>query len=199
MSNVIYESVRGLSAVAIEDAFLRSRKIFLTGGVNDTSCNELLKELLFLESEDASRPIILFINSPGGDVDSGLAVYDTIRMLRSPVTTVCVGIAASMAAIIYLASDRRLMLPNSKIMIHDPCFGGSMPGGLKPHEIQTQLDHLTGTKDRLCSIIAERTGKPLDEVKQITMSDSYYDAPESIRFGLAHEIVESLGFMEEAV
>ncbi len=112
MANVILESVRGLSPIPIEDVFLRDRKIFLVGEVNDESCNELIKELLYMEAEDDTKPITLFINSPGGDVGSGLAVYDTIRLLKSPVTAVVTGIAASMGSIILLAcdADKRLML-----------------------------------------------------------------------------------------
>ena len=108
MANVILESVRGLSPIPIEDVFLRDRKIFLVGEVNDESCNELL----YMEAEDDTKPITLFINSPGGDVGSGLAVYDTIRLLKSPVTAVVTGIAASMGSIILLAcdADKRLML-----------------------------------------------------------------------------------------
>ena len=96
MSNVIYESVRGIQAIPIEDAFLRDRKIFLVGEVNDESCNELIKQLMYMESEDNTLPITLYINSPGGSVGSGLAVYDTIRLMKSPVRAVVTGVAASM-------------------------------------------------------------------------------------------------------
>ena len=195
-SNVIYESVRGIQAIPIEDAFLRDRKIFLVGEVNDESCNELIKQLLYMESEDNTSPITLFINSPGGDVSSGLAVYDTIRLMKSPVRAVVTGIAASMGSIILLACDKenRFMLPSSKIMIHDCSWGSRNFGGYKPHEIEQELNQLKNTNSRLLSIIAERCGRTVKQVAKVTMHDSYFDAKESIRFGLVSATVDNDSF-----
>ncbi|MBO4375242.1 MAG: ATP-dependent Clp protease proteolytic subunit [Lachnospiraceae bacterium] len=196
MANVIYESVRGLSAIAIEDAFLRDRKIFLIGEVNDESCNELIKQLLYMEAEDDSKPITLFINSPGGDVGSGLAVYDTIRLLKSPVTAVVTGIAASMGSIIMLACDknRRYMLPSSRIMIHDCSWGRHDMGGKKPFEVEEELNQLKNTNEKLLNIIAERTGKTVEEVAEVTKKDSYYSADEAIEFGLVTGVLDGETF-----
>ena len=198
MANVILESGRGINAVPIEDVLLRSRKVFLVGEVNDESCNTLLKELWYMESEDDTKPVTLYINSPGGDVTSGLAVYDTIRLMRSPVTAVVTGIAASMGSIIFLAcdSDKRLMLPSSKVMIHDCSWGRREMGGKKPFEIEEELKQLKATNERLVSIIAERTGKSAEEVAEVTKYDSYFSAEEAIEFGLASGIVDS-GTMSE--
>ena len=198
MPNVILESGRGINAVPIEDVLLKSRKIFLVGEVNDESCNTLIKELLYMESEDDTKPITLYINSPGGEVTSGLAVYDTIRLMKSPVTAVVTGIAASMGSIIFLAcdSDKRLMLPSSKVMIHDCSWGRREMGGKKPFEIEQELNQLKGTNERLVSIIAERTGKTMEEIAEVTKYDSYFSAEEAIEFGLASGIVDG-GTMSE--
>lgn len=196
MSNVIYESVRGIQAIPIEDAFLRDRKIFLVGQVDDESCNELIKQLTYLEGEDNTRPVTLFINSPGGSVSSGLAVYDTIRLMKSPVRAIVTGIAASMGSIILLACEKenRWMLPSSKIMIHDCSWGSRDFGGYKPHEIEQELKQLKSTNARLLAIIAERCGKTVKEVAKVTMHDSYFSAEEAIAFGLVSAVVDRESF-----
>lgn len=193
MPNIILDSVRGPQPVPIDDVFLKNRKIFLVGEVNDASCNNLIKQLLYLEAEDNTQPITLFINSPGGDVGSGLAVYDTIRLMESPVTAVVTGIAASMGSIILLAcdKDKRLMLPSSKVMIHDCSWGHREMGGMKPFEIEQELKQLEQVNERLVSIIAERTGKNVKQVSKVTMSDSYFNAEEAIEFGLASKVIDS--------
>ena len=196
MSNVIYESVRGMQAIPIEDAFLRDRKIFLVGEVNDESCNEIIKQLMYMESQDNTCPITLYINSPGGSVGSGLAVYDCIRLMKSPVRAVVTGIAASMGSIILLACEKenRFMLPSSKVMIHDCSWGSRNFGGYKPHEIEQELKQLKNTNERLLNIIAERCGKTLKQVAKVTMHDSYFNAEEAIEFGLVSEVVDSDSF-----
>ncbi len=193
MTNIISESVRGIQLAPIDDVFLRDRKVFLVGEVNDQSCDELIKQLLYMEAEDNTKPITLFINSPGGSVGAGLGVYDTIRLLKSPVRAVVTGIAASMGSIILLAcdEDKRLMLPSSKVMIHDCSWRKCEMGGMKPYEIEQELNDLKKTNERLVSIIAERTGKTIEEVSKVTMSDSYFNAEESIEFGLASRIIDS--------
>ncbi len=196
MSNVIYESVRGMQAIPIEDAFLRDRKIFLVGEVNDESCNEIIKQLMYMESQDNTCPITLYINNPGGSVGSGLAVYDCIRLMKSPVRAVVTGIAASMGSIILLACEKenRFMLPSSKVMIHDCSWGSRNFGGYKPHEIEQELKQLKNTNARLLNIIAERCGKTLKQVAKVTMHDSYFNAEEAIEFGLVSEVVDSDSF-----
>ncbi len=196
MPGVIYESVRGVQSIQIEDDFLRDRKIFLVGEVNDESCNELIKQLLYMESDDNTRPITLFINSPGGDVNSGLAVYDTIRLMKSPVTAVVMGIAASMASIIMLACDesRRFALPSSKILIHDCSWGNRNLGGYKPHEVEQELNQLKNTNARLLAIIAERCNKTVKQVAKVTMHDRYFDADEAISFGLITAVLDNDSF-----
>ena len=194
MPNIILDSVRGLQPVPIDDMFLKDRKIFLVGEVNDASCNDLIKQLLYMEAEDNTLPITLFINSPGGQVGSGLAVYDTIMMMEAPVRTVCIGTCASMGAILFLAGERRQMMRHGKIMIHDPAFGGRHEmGGKKPHEIQAELDDLNRCREALAVIISERTGKSMDEIYEVTANDTYYNADEAVAFGLANEIITKKG------
>lgn len=196
MSNVIYESVRGMQAIPIEDAFLRDRKIFLTGEVNDESCNKIIKQLMYMEGEDNTSPIIFFIDSPGGSVAGGLQVYDTIRLMKSPVKAVVTGIAASMGSIILLACEKenRLMFPSSRIMIHDCSFGNRNIAGLKPFEIEQELKQLKNINNKLLSIISERTGKTMKQVAKVTMNDSYFDPKEAIAFGLVSKVVDSEEF-----
>lgn len=196
MANVIVESVRGLDPIPIDDMFLKERKVFLVGSVNDESCNQLIKELLYMEAQDDSKPITLFINSPGGEVLSGLAVYDTIRLLKSPVTAVVTGIAASMGSIIFLAcdADKRFLLPSSKVMVHDCSWGRHEMGGKKPFEIEEELNQLKDTNERLLSIISERTGKTVSEVAKVTRFDSYFGAKEAIEFGLASKVLDQDSF-----
>ncbi len=199
MANIVLESVKGYQIVPIDDIFLRDRRIFFCGEVNDESCNILIKKLLYLESHDTGKPITLFINSPGGNVGDGLSVYDTIRIMQSPVTAVVTGIVASMGSIILCAcdADKRLILPNSKIMIHDCSWGRKDFGGKKPHEIEEELKQLSKVNEKLVGILAERCGKSVEEVAEVTKNDTYFDAEEAIEFGLASEIIdtEKLGML----
>ncbi len=189
MANILFETVRGIQPIEIEDELLRNREIFLLGPVNSHTSGELIKQLMYLEKEDDTKEITLFINSPGGEVISGLAVYDYISLMRAPVRTVCVGSAASMGAILFLAGEKRLMLPHSEIMIHDPSYSRAEMGGRKPHEIQHKLDSLNETKEMLAQIIAEKTGKSMEEIYEVTAEDTYYKAKTAVEFGLATEIV----------
>ncbi len=194
-ANVILESPRGLQPVGLNDIFLRERKVFLVGEVTNDSCNELIKQLLYLQAEDPECPITMIINSPGGEVGSGLAVYDVIRSMTAPVRVLVQGIAASMGGIIFLACDKenRYMLKHSKIMLHDCAWGSRNMGGKKPHEVRQELEQLESTNERLLEIIAERTGKTLEEIAEVTKFDSYFDTKEAVEFGLIDEsgIVDS--------
>lgn len=187
--HVIYESARGFDQIDIEDELMKSREIFFVGSVNSDTCNEMIKQLMYLEKQDDTQEITIYINSPGGCVSDGLAVYDMVRLLNSPVRTVCIGMAASMGAILFLAGDKRQMLEHSEIMIHDPSYSQTDIGGQKPHEIQHRLDSLNETREMLARIIADRTGKSLDEIYKVTAEDSYYKAKAAIEFGLATEII----------
>ena len=191
MANIIKETVRGIDVVTIEDELLTGREIFLVDGVDAHTSNELLKQLMYLERQDSDSEITIYINSPGGEVISGLAVYDYISMMKAPVRTVCIGTAASMGAILFLAGKKRQMLPHTRLMIHDSSYSHNDIGGRKPHEIQHELDKLNETREALARIIADKTGKSLDEIYKVTADDTYYSAKEAIDFGLATEILDS--------
>ena len=181
---VLRESARGTEALRLADEHFAARRIFLTGEVSAESMNSLLMSLIHLEEEAPGEPVTLFVNSPGGEVTSGLAVYDYLRGMRSPVTTVCTGTAASMGAILFLAGQERLMFSHSKLMIHDPAYG-SAPAGEKPRQMEERLRDLRRTQQVLSGIIAERTGHPVSEIDEITQYDSWYPAGEAVAFGLA--------------
>lgn len=189
---VLKESSRGYQSVPVEEMFFRDRTIFLTEEINTETCAGLIKQLLFLENEEPGKEIKLYINSPGGHVHSGLAVYDCMRLISSPITTICMGTAASMGSILFLGGTKRQMLPNSRIMIHDPSFGGGNLAGMKPHQIKTELDDLVEVQDKLCSIIAERTGKTAEDIRELTKDDTYFNAEEAVAFGLATETINKI-------
>lgn len=187
MSNILKESVRGIELIPIDDMLLEESEVFLVGEITPESANNLIKKLMYLDSKDLGE-ITLYINSPGGEVMSGLAVYDYIKVMKSPVRTVCIGDAASMGAIIFLAGEKREMLSHARILIHDPSYGHLDVSGKKPHEIQRGVDSLNKVRQTLAEIIAKKTGKSLDEIYKITAEDNYFTADEAIEFGLATNI-----------
>lgn len=192
MANILKETVRGTDCIKIEDELLSRREIFLTEEVNAETSNELIKQLMYLERQDSGKEINLYINSPGGEVISGLAVYDLISLMKSPVRTVCTGTAASMAAILFIAGKKREMLPHTRLMIHDPSFSGGSIGGKKSHELRHELEKLDEVREALAKIIAEKTGRPLEEIYDVTSDDTFYSAEEAIAFGLATGIMKGV-------
>lgn len=187
MANSLRNTVRGIDLIPIEDTLLEESKIFLIDEINAATSDQLIQKLMYLDMKDLGE-ITLYINSPGGEVMSGLAVYDYIKTMKSPVRTVCTGDAASMGAIIFLAGEKREMLPHSRILIHDPSYGYLDVSGKKPHEIQRGVDSLNKVRKTLAEIIADRTGKSLDEIYEITAEDYYFTSDEAIEFGLANGI-----------
>lgn len=192
---VILESARGYETLHLKDKLLSdSREIFLTEEVNAGSCDSLITQLMYLSRAEPEKEITFYINSPGGSVTDGLAVYDVIRLIDAPVKTICMGTCASMGAILFLAGDKREMMEHGRIMVHNPAFGGNHDiGGKKPHQIQSELDDLNRCRESLARIISERTGKSLEEVYQVTANDTYFSAQEAIAFGLATNIIRKGG------
>lgn len=190
MANILKETVRGIDCIHLEDEFLKDREIFLTEEINAQTSNELIKQLMYLERQDSESEVTIYINSPGGEVISGLAVYDYIGMMKAPVRTVCIGTAASMGAILFLAGAKRQMLPHTRLMIHDPSYSHNDIGGRKSHEIQHELDKLNETREALARIISEKTSRSIDEIYKVTADDTFYSAQEAIDFGLATEILK---------
>lgn len=192
MPNYIKESVRGMESLTPDDLLFTNREIFLTTKVDNETSNELIKQLMILEKLSDTEEVTIYINSPGGEVVSGLAVYDYIQLMKAPVRTVCIGTAASMGAILFLAGKKREMLKHTRLMIHDPAYGGGDMTGKKPHELQMYVDKLKQSQEIIAKIIAEKTGKVLDEVYEKTREDSYFNAEEAIAYGLATGIVTGL-------
>lgn len=184
MANILKPSVRGTDLIPIEDMLLEESELFLVGEINSDTASKLIQKLMYLDQKDLEE-ITLYINSPGGEVMSGLAVYDYIKIMKSPVRTVTIGDAASMGAIIFLAGENREMLPHTRILIHDPSYGHLDVSGKKPHEIQRGVDSLNKIRETLAKIIADKTGKDLNEIYSITAEDNYFTAEEAIDFGLA--------------
>ena len=187
---VIEQSARGERSYDIFSRLLKDRIIFLGEDVNATSAGLVVAQLLFLESEDPDKEIYFYINSPGGSITDGMAIVDTMNYIKCPVETVCVGLAASMGAVLLTAGEKgkRFAMPNSEIMIHQPLIGG---GGLQGQatEIKIHADHLVRTREKLNKFLSERTGKPLDVIEKDTERDNYMTAEEALEYGLIDGIM----------
>jgi ATP-dependent Clp protease protease subunit len=186
---VVEQSARGERAFDIFSRLLKDRIIFVGGVVEDEIANLIIAQLLFLQSEDAGKDIYMYINSPGGVVTAGLAIYDTMQFLSTPVSTICIGQAASMGALLLCAGQKgkRYALPNARIMIHQP-LGGSQ-GAATDIEIQTQ--EILRIKKLLNDIMARHTGQPLSKIEKDTDRDFYMGAEEAVKYGLIDEVITS--------
>ena len=185
---VIEQTSRGERNYDIYSRLLKERIIFLGEEVNDVSANLIVAQLLFLEAEDPSKDIQLYINSPGGSVTAGMAIYDTMQYIKCDVSTICLGMAASMGAFLLSsgAKGKRYALPNAEIMIHQP-LGGAQG---QATEIQIAAEHILKTKKKLNSILAENCGKPLDVVMADTERDNWMSAEEAKAYGLIDHVIE---------
>jgi ATP-dependent Clp protease protease subunit len=186
---VIEQTSRGERSYDIYSRLLKDRIIFLGEEVNDVSANLIVAQLLFLESENPDKDIQLYINSPGGSVTSGMAIYDTMQFIKCDVSTICIGMAASMGAFLLAggAKGKRLALPNAEIMIHQPS------GGAKGQatEIQIAAENILKTKKKLNEILAANTGKPYDVIAADTERDHYMSAQEAMEYGLIDNVITS--------
>jgi ATP-dependent Clp protease protease subunit len=184
---VIEQNSRGERSYDIYSRLLKDRIIFLGEEVNETTASLVVAQLLFLESEDPSKDIHLYINSPGGMVTAGLAIYDTMQYIKCDVSTICIGMAASMGAFLLAggAKGKRFALPNAEVMIHQPS------GGAKGQatEIQIAAENILKTKKKLNQMLADNTGKPLEQVAQDTERDYYMSAEEAKEYGLIDGII----------
>ena len=187
---IIRETAEGLNRLDIRDEMLIHRELELTTAIDAASCAAVIRGLLYLQRCDADAPITLFINSSGGEVQSGLALYDVMQAVSCPVHTVCLGLAASMAALLFIAGDDRQMLPHSRVMIHDPLIGGGMGGSAL--SVKARADDLMRIRDITAGVIARHTGMPLERVFKLTASDTYFEAEQAVEVGLADRIVTSL-------
>jgi ATP-dependent Clp protease protease subunit len=185
---VIQQTSHGERAYDIFSRLLNDRIVFLSDEVNDTTASLVIAQLLFLESQDADKDISFYINSPGGSVSAGLAIYDTMNYIKCDVSTICVGMAASMGAFLLSSGTKgkRLALPNSEIMIHQPL--GGYQG--QASDIKIHSEHILRTKDKLNHILAANTGKPLSVIEQDTDRDNFLTAQQALEYGLVDKVLE---------
>ena len=188
-AKIIRESSCGYHLIPIQDEMLSHREVELVGEVDADSANALIRQLRYLQRQDPEGEITLYINSPGGSVDSGMALYDVMQAVSCPIRTVCVGLAASMAALLFVSGAERDMLPHSRLMIHDPLILQTGGSALK---LKAVSDDLMETRQIIARVIAEHSGKTMEEVLAKTASDSYFRAEEAVSFGLADQIITSL-------
>ncbi len=185
---VVEQTARGERAYDIYSRLLKERLVFVVGPVEDHMANLIVAQLLFLESENPDKDIALYINSPGGSVSAGLAIYDTMQFIKPDVSTICVGMAASMGAVLLTggAKGKRFMLPNSRAMIHQP-WGGFQG---QATDISIQAREMLRTRERLNEILARHTGQPIEKIQQDTERDNYMGGEEAIGYGLVDQLLE---------
>jgi ATP-dependent Clp protease protease subunit len=186
---VIEQSGRGERAYDIYSRLLKERVIFLVGPVNDHSANLIVAQMLFLESENPDKDISLYINSPGGSVSAGMAIYDTMQFIKPNVSTLCTGLAASMGAFLLAAGEKgkRFSLPNSRIMIHQP-LGGAQG---QASDIEIQAREILYLRERLNAILAERTGKSVEEISKDTDRDNFMSADAAVEYGMIDKVLSA--------
>jgi ATP-dependent Clp protease, protease subunit len=186
---VIEQSGRGERAYDIYSRLLKERVVFLVGPVTEVTANLIVAQLLFLESENPDKDIFFYINSPGGSVSAGLAIYDTMQFIKPDVSTLCVGQAASMGATLLAAGDKdkRFILPNSRVMIHQP--SGGFQGQVSDIEIHAK--EILFLKSRLNAILAKHTGKPIEAVERDSDRDFFMGAEEAVKYGLVDKVLTS--------
>lgn len=187
MAGVVHKGYNSISEVSLDAFHLSGRKIFLNGQIDEGAANLFLKQTLYL-SEDKENEIDIYLNSPDGEINSGLMICDLIMACRIPVNIYCTGLAASMAAVILACGEknRRFILPHSKTMIHEPLLSGNLHQSAS--SIQNLTNSLLQTKTLMNSILAQQTGRTLDEIEQATLYDHYLDAEETVHFGLCDQI-----------
>ena len=185
---VIEQTNRGERSYDIYSRLLKDRIIILADEVNDTTASLIVAQMLFLEAEDSEKDISFYINSPGGSVSAGMAIYDTMNFIKCDVSTICMGMAASMGAFLLSAGakGKRMALPNSEIMIHQPL--GGMKG--QASDIKIHADHILRTKNTLNRILAENTGKPLEIIERDTDRDNFMSASEAMEYGLIDRVID---------
>lgn len=186
---VVRQTGRGERSQDIFSMLLEDRIIMLSEEVSDTSASLVVSQLLYLESQDPEKDISLYINSPGGSVTAGMAIYDTMQYIKCDVSTICIGLAASMGAFLLSsgAKGKRLALPNSEIMIHQPLISGGLSGQCT--DIKIRAEHLVRTRENLNRILAENTGKPIETIREDTERDNFMSASEAAEYGLVDKVI----------
>ena len=193
--NVLVKSSSGITQVSADSKLLSQRKVFIEGEISSESACEFIKKILILNEEDTDKPIDVLINSPGGEINSGMAIYDVIQASKAPIRMFCIGRAYSMGAVLFSSGNHgRYMLPHLELMLHEPLLGNRVSGNSS--SIQSISESLLETKRRMNQILARHTGKSEEEVEKATSYDHYYSPEESREFGLCDEIVDFNKIME---
>lgn len=186
---VVEQTGRGERSYDIFSRLLNDRIIMLCDQVNDTTASLVIAQMLYLEGQDPEKDIDLYINSPGGSISAGLAIYDTMKYIKCDVSTICIGMAASMGAFLLSSGTKgkRFALPNSEVMIHQPLIGGGVGG--QATEIKIISDHIIQTRENLNKLLAENTGKSVEEIARDTERDNYLSAQEACDYGLIDKVI----------
>jgi len=189
---VIEQTARGERSYDIFSRLLNDRIVMLSEEVNSTTASLVVAQLLYLEGQDPEKDIHFYINSPGGSITDGMAIYDTMRYIKCDVSTICIGMAASMASVLLAAGakGKRLALPNSEILIHQPLIGGQVGLQGQTTDIKIHADHLVRTRKKMNAILADCTGQPLERIEQDTERDNYLSAAEAKEYGLIDDVIE---------
>jgi ATP-dependent Clp protease, protease subunit len=176
--------------IPIYNRLFQERIIFMSEGVDDDMANEIVTYLLYLDSEDSSKPIYIYINSPGGSITAGMAIYDTMQHIKSEVVTICIGLAASMGAFLLAAGSpgKRLALPHARIMIHQPSGG---TGRMQASDIEIEAKHIIELRTRLNQLMADLSGQTLEQIEKDTDRDNFMSAAEAMAYGLIDKVVET--------
>lgn len=187
---IIRETSEGMARLPIADVMLQRREIWLTGEITSELADAIIAQILHLDAEAPGEEITLYIDSPGGSVTAGLAIYDVMQAVSSKIRTVCIGTAASMAAVLFAAGDRREILMHGEVMIHDPLVSGGISGSALA--VQDKSDRLMAKRKVLCGILAQHAGKTIKQIYKVTAKDSWYGAEEAVAFGLADTVIDKL-------
>ena len=192
INNQSEEILKLFQDIEFRKKFLEKRIVFFWGPVMDETAEEIVNQLLYLEMIDPGKEIKMYINSPGGSVSSGLSIYDTMQMISSPVSTICIGMAASMGAVLLSGGEkgRRFIFPNAEVMIHQPSIGGVVQD--QAANLYITAEHIKKTKERLIRILSENTGQPYDKVLQDADRDYWMDANKSLEYGIVDGIIDKI-------
>jgi len=187
---VIEQTGRGERSYDIFSRLLKDRIIFLSEDVNHVTASLVIAQMLFLESEDPDKEISFYINSPGGSITDGMAIVDTMNYIKCPVSTICIGLAASMGSVLLAcgAKGKRYATPNSEVLIHQPLISGGLSG--QTTEIKIHADHMVKTREKLNKLLSEKTGQTLEQIEKDTERDHYMTAEEALKYGLIDEIID---------
>lgn len=187
---IIRETSEGTARIPIADMMFQRREVWLTGEITSEVADAVISQILHLDAEDPDAEITMYIDSPGGSVTAGLSIYDVMQAVSADIHTVCVGTAASMAAVLFAAGDRREILRHGEVMIHDPLVSGGISGSALT--VQDKSNRLMEKRKVLSGILAEHTGKSVKQIYKVTAKDTYFGAEEAVAFGLADSIVEKM-------